>query len=95
MGRDNPKREREKEKNLKRKVERLRKQLRQYEGALLEPENLDEDLERDFEAQKDKDRIETTIKCSKCKSPVELVDLGRAVYRVCTNRAQCWHRERA
>lgn len=77
---------------LRREVKRLRKQLSLHETAILdELTKAEEDEEREKEKQKGK---EIGDRCIKCNAPAEVLDLGRGgIYRICTDRARCWHRQ--
>ncbi len=87
------KRDRKEISRLKRENLQLRKLLAQRDR---EAANAKEIIE-EHEGGKDDDRKikEVPIRCPKCKGDMELMDLGgRGIYKVCTNRTYCWHRER-
>lgn len=83
---------------LRREVKRLRKQLSRHETAILEEKyRAEENEERKKEKQKKdtKKAKEIGDRCIKCNAPAEVLDLGRGgIYRICTDRARCWHRQK-
>lgn len=83
---------------LRREVKRLRKQLSRHETAILnELRKVEDDEERESERRKKDTKKEKEIgdRCIKCNAPAEVLDLGRGgIYRICTDRAHCWHRQK-
>lgn len=80
---------------LKRENQRLKKLLRQSDPSAVDPFE-DEDEAPDTHSKKGKkahkkDRAESGLRCSKCKEPAEIKDLGPYQYRWCKD-PKCNHR---
>lgn len=77
---------------LRREKLQLRKMLNRIESDALERRQKQDDVqEEDFKNKGKADKV----KCPKCKSDMEMIDLGkRGIYKVCTNQSECWHREK-
>lgn len=77
---------------LRREKLQLRKMLDRLEQEAIERQQRTEDeQEREFKNRGKADKV----KCPKCKSEMELIDAGpRGIYKICTNSAKCWHREK-
>jgi len=86
------KRDRKEISRLKRENLQLRKLLAQQER---EAANAKEIIEEEKERDREEEKKPIKVKCPKCKGDMELMDLGgRGIYKVCSNRSTCWHRER-
>jgi hypothetical protein len=86
------KRDRKEISALKREVQQLRKLLHQRDQDAVDAKEI---IEEDEVRHVEEKRKEVRLKCSKCKGEAELMDLGgRGYYKVCIDRANCWHREK-
>jgi hypothetical protein len=92
------KRDRKEISRLKREVLQLRKLLKLKEQQEIdrraEVEQEEEDERANRKRKDTKEPQDSGPRCPKCKGDMELLDLGRYTYKVCTNRSKCWHRER-
>ncbi|NBP02994.1 MAG: hypothetical protein EBU90_23355 [Proteobacteria bacterium] len=82
---------------LKRENQQLRRLLNQFEEEIRERERraiegAEDERQKAQKAQKKKKG--DGDKCIKCGSATEMLDLGTHVYKVCTDKGSCWHRQR-
>ena len=88
---------------LKRENQRFRKELSRNDRYSLdedetqEQKNLREIEQQEFSSYtktKEKKEEVATTSCRKCKSKMEIIELGTFTYKFCTDRVGCKHREK-